>query len=186
MHCRFCFEDPLLFCDSVTLILFHFVLFFFFRQMNSSLLLCVTCLVLCHAWQVQKWCVACSTSVFISYFFSSGPGNITTQWTFKVSPNNVLPEYPRPQLVRPANSWKNMNGLWVRCVVAIVVLLFVSISLVCSFARLLVCSCLQEFQGATQGEQPPFGRKLSGEILVPFPATTLVCSVLFCVCVCLC
>ncbi|MBT3748005.1 MAG: beta-galactosidase, partial [Bacteroidetes bacterium] len=35
---------------------------------------------------------------------------IKTEWAEKVDPNNPLPEYPRPQLVR--NSWKNLNGLW--------------------------------------------------------------------------
>lgn len=37
-------------------------------------------------------------------------GRITTAWSEKVSPSNVLPEYPRPQLVR--NEWTNLNGLW--------------------------------------------------------------------------
>ena len=38
------------------------------------------------------------------------PGHIMTQWADKVDPNNVLPEYPRPQLVR--DNWVNLNGLW--------------------------------------------------------------------------
>jgi beta-galactosidase/beta-glucuronidase len=33
-----------------------------------------------------------------------------TRWADDVSPNNVLPEYPRPQMVRDA--WLNLNGLW--------------------------------------------------------------------------
>ncbi|MDZ7265314.1 MAG: chitobiase/beta-hexosaminidase C-terminal domain-containing protein [candidate division KSB1 bacterium] len=37
-------------------------------------------------------------------------GDITTRWTEKVRPNCVLPEYPRPQMVR--EKWKNLNGLW--------------------------------------------------------------------------
>jgi beta-galactosidase/beta-glucuronidase len=37
-------------------------------------------------------------------------GKITTQWSEKVTPAAVLPEYPRPQLVR--GNWKNLNGLW--------------------------------------------------------------------------
>ncbi|MBA3484739.1 MAG: beta-galactosidase [Pirellulales bacterium] len=37
-------------------------------------------------------------------------GPLTTPWTKDVSPENVLPEYPRPQLVRP--EWTNLNGLW--------------------------------------------------------------------------
>lgn len=35
---------------------------------------------------------------------------ITTEWASKVDPQNPLPEYPRPQLVR--SEWKNLNGLW--------------------------------------------------------------------------
>lgn len=35
---------------------------------------------------------------------------IKTDWAAKVTPENVLPEYPRPQMVRP--EWKNLNGLW--------------------------------------------------------------------------
>ncbi|MHA1907277.1 MAG: glycoside hydrolase family 2 protein [Candidatus Thorarchaeota archaeon] len=33
-----------------------------------------------------------------------------TRWTKDVDPINLLPEYPRPQLVR--NDWMNLNGLW--------------------------------------------------------------------------
>lgn len=35
---------------------------------------------------------------------------IRTKWADEVSPSNVLPEYPRPQMVR--QDWKNLNGLW--------------------------------------------------------------------------
>jgi hypothetical protein len=35
---------------------------------------------------------------------------MTTPWTADVSPTNALPDYPRPQLVRP--DWLNLNGLW--------------------------------------------------------------------------
>ena len=37
-------------------------------------------------------------------------GRIASPWAEKVSPTNVLPEYPRPQLVRA--NWTNLNGLW--------------------------------------------------------------------------
>ena len=36
--------------------------------------------------------------------------DIKTKWAAEVTPQNVLPEYPRPQLVRPG--WMNLNGLW--------------------------------------------------------------------------
>lgn len=35
---------------------------------------------------------------------------IKSSWAAQVDPANVLPEYPRPQLVRAA--WQNLNGLW--------------------------------------------------------------------------
>lgn len=36
--------------------------------------------------------------------------NIKTRWAKDVRPENVLPEYPRPQMVR--DQWENLNGLW--------------------------------------------------------------------------
>ncbi|MCS7089736.1 MAG: DUF4965 domain-containing protein [Verrucomicrobiota bacterium] len=33
-----------------------------------------------------------------------------TRWAKEISPENVLPEYPRPQMVR--KEWLNLNGLW--------------------------------------------------------------------------
>ena len=35
---------------------------------------------------------------------------IMTRWGENIDINNVLPEYPRPQMVRP--DWQNLNGLW--------------------------------------------------------------------------
>lgn len=37
-------------------------------------------------------------------------GPLMTRWAKDVSPLNVLPEYPRPQMVR--KDWLNLNGLW--------------------------------------------------------------------------
>ncbi len=37
-------------------------------------------------------------------------GPLKTRWAKKVSPDNPLPEYPRPQLRR--QRWENLNGLW--------------------------------------------------------------------------
>ena len=34
---------------------------------------------------------------------------IKTRWAEQVAPENALPEYPRPMMVRPM--WKNLNGL---------------------------------------------------------------------------
>ena len=35
---------------------------------------------------------------------------IMTPWAADIDPENVLPEYPRPQMVR--ESWMNLNGIW--------------------------------------------------------------------------
>jgi hypothetical protein len=37
-------------------------------------------------------------------------GPLLTRWAKDVTPQNVLSEYPRPQMVR--NRWLNLNGLW--------------------------------------------------------------------------
>ena len=37
-------------------------------------------------------------------------GPLMTRWAADVNPTNALPEYPRPQLVRP--DWLNLNGVW--------------------------------------------------------------------------
>ena len=39
-----------------------------------------------------------------------------TRWAKDVTPDKVLPEYPRPQLVR--KDWRNLNGLWDYCLTA--------------------------------------------------------------------
>jgi hypothetical protein len=33
-----------------------------------------------------------------------------TRWASDITPDNVLPEYPRPTMVR--SQWQNLNGLW--------------------------------------------------------------------------
>ncbi|WP_295937694.1 sugar-binding domain-containing protein [uncultured Alistipes sp.] len=35
---------------------------------------------------------------------------IRTEWSEKIDPQNVLPEYPRPQMTRA--DWQNLNGMW--------------------------------------------------------------------------
>jgi hypothetical protein len=37
-------------------------------------------------------------------------GPLMTPWAKDVTPDNVLPEYPRPHMVR--SNWENLNGLW--------------------------------------------------------------------------
>jgi len=43
-------------------------------------------------------------------------GRIMTRWAAEVRPDLVLPEYPRPQMVR--EEWLNLNGLWDYAIVA--------------------------------------------------------------------
>jgi hypothetical protein len=40
-----------------------------------------------------------------------------TRWAKQVSPENALPEYPRPQMVR--QQWQNLNDLW-ECTVSLI------------------------------------------------------------------
>ncbi len=72
---------------------------------SYSLRLTLACLTAC----------ACGTAS-VADDWKPRPGPLTTPWTADVSPANALPEYPRPQMVRPA--WMNLNGLWDYAVVA--------------------------------------------------------------------
>lgn len=42
--------------------------------------------------------------------WKAAKGPLMTRWAKEVSPDNALPEYPRPQMVR--ERWQNLNGLW--------------------------------------------------------------------------
>jgi beta-galactosidase/beta-glucuronidase len=37
---------------------------------------------------------------------------VLTRWGRDLDPDHPLPEYPRPQLVRPDHTWTNLNGRW--------------------------------------------------------------------------
>ncbi len=45
-----------------------------------------------------------------SFGWSLKQAPLMTRWASQVDPNNPLPEYPRPQLVR--TNWLNLNGVW--------------------------------------------------------------------------
>src|SRR5215510_3237854 len=65
------------------------------RRKLTTLFFALSCLS--TAWcQESKW--------------QPAAGPLKTRWAKDVSPANVLPEYPRQQLVR--KDWMNLNGLW--------------------------------------------------------------------------
>ncbi len=49
-------------------------------------------------------------SVAASASAQAPPTKLRTKWAAEVSPTRVLPEYPRPEMVRTA--WQNLNGEW--------------------------------------------------------------------------
>lgn len=65
---------------------------------------------------MKKPCIAIALSLFVftnahvNAQWKAAGDKIKTGWASKINPENVLPEYPRPQMVRP--SWQNLNGLW--------------------------------------------------------------------------
>ncbi len=69
------------------------------KQPWMGILLLNVMAVACHA---QRW--------------QPAKGPLDTPWTKDVSPEQVWPEYPRPQMVRP--HWTNLNGLWDCAIVA--------------------------------------------------------------------
>ncbi len=55
-------------------------------------------------------CLLASTLSLQAADWKAAQGPLMTKWAKEVSPTNVHPEYPRPQLVR--EKWTNLNGLW--------------------------------------------------------------------------
>ena len=52
----------------------------------------------------------CAMTIYGQDSWKPAPTHLKTQWADKVNPANVLPEYPRPSMVR--TRWQNLNGLW--------------------------------------------------------------------------
>lgn len=77
--------------------------------------------------------------------WKAADGPLKTRWTKDVSPENALPEYPRPQMVR--KEWQNLNGLW-------------------------------QFSAAQKEDQPPSGKDLSEQILVPYPVESALSGIM--------
>jgi len=74
---------------------------------------------------------------------------LATPWTAEVSPDNALPEYPRPQLARPSlehPQWMSLNGLW-------------------------------QYKATDGPSIPLFGQKLKGQVLVPYPIESVLSGV---------
>ena len=60
-------------------------------------------------------CLACVVMVMMAFSaraveWQMKQGPMMTPWSETLNPDNVLPEYPRPQMVR--ESWLNLNGVW--------------------------------------------------------------------------
>ena len=86
---------------------------------------------------------------------------LMTQWADDVAPENVLPEYPRPQMVRA--EWMNLNGVWeFDCTRGIT-------------NRIPA----DEWKGCDRAvfDKVEFGRKLPREILVPFPVESALSGI---------
>lgn len=48
--------------------------------------------------------------LFAQTDWRQAPLQLATRWSKEVSPQNGLPAYPRPQMVR--KEWESLNGLW--------------------------------------------------------------------------
>ncbi len=62
----------------------------------------LTTIAAAGCWMLAGWAAAAD--------WKPAESTLMTRWAKDVSPQNVHPEYPRPQLVRP--DWSNLNGLW--------------------------------------------------------------------------
>ena len=62
--------------------------------------------------QALRWLAVCAGLLAPAWAADWKPadGPLTTPWTGEVDAAHPLPEYPRPQMVRP--QWVNLNGLW--------------------------------------------------------------------------
>lgn len=105
---------------------------------------------------MKKSMLAFAAVAAISAFagWSPAPVTIKTQWGEKVTPENALREYPRPQFVRDFG-WQCLNGLWDYAIV-----------------KDTVESDLDILAGDGTGP-----KKADGKILVPFPVESSLSGV---------
>jgi beta-galactosidase/beta-glucuronidase len=80
-------------------------------------------------------------------------GRLMTRWAKEVSPDNVHPEYPRPQMVR--DQWASLNGLWQYAITP-----------------------TQASGGGEAAEYAHAPKDWQGEILVPFPVESALSGVM--------
>src|SRR3954463_13427195 len=59
---------------------------------------------------LSTWAALCLTVPVWAAQWQPAKAPLMTRWAKDVSPENALPEYPRPQLERA--QWLNLNGLW--------------------------------------------------------------------------
>lgn len=61
---------------------------------------------------MKRICISalCLGIVLSAFGWDRVPGALYTEWAKNVTPENVHPEYPRPQMFR--SSWQSLNGLW--------------------------------------------------------------------------
>ena len=87
---------------------------------------------------------------------------LMTSWADDVTPENVLPEYPRPQMVRA--EWMNLNGVW-------------EFDCTRGITNRIPSD---EWTGCDRAifDKVEFGRKLPREILVPFPVESALSGVM--------
>ena len=64
--------------------------------------------ILCAVLLLQAFIASGAAADIIGWHPAQAP--LMTRWAAEVGPTNALPDYPRPQLVRP--DWLNLNGLW--------------------------------------------------------------------------
>ena len=64
----------------------------------------------CRCWFWIIFLFLATTTQLLAADWQPVKGRLMTRWAKEVSPDNVHPEYPRPQMVR--TDWLNLNGLW--------------------------------------------------------------------------
>lgn len=68
---------------------------------KSVLLICASVILIA---------ASCCNGASVDAQWAPAGDRIMTEWGENLDPQNVLPEYPRPQMVR--GEWRNLNGLW--------------------------------------------------------------------------